>query len=212
MKKPLYSDWTEAPRTDCLQTGEPIDKETLQHFKNNSGYMTESIIQMYETADIINGKPLHDTIHKEHPYAPWIYAGQCEPQKEINKNPALMPMVYVCSRYRADTRDELELNIEIAKHTCRKIAENGAIPIAPHLYFPRFMDDNMPDERYFGMGAGKRLMEQCVTFHVVTVDGVISEGMREEIEYATGTLLMEGSVEFYTHEEAEQIRINRMER
>ena len=142
----------------------------------------------------------------------WIYAGQCYAGKHINKNPALMPMIYVCSRYRAETREQLHMNIEVAKHTCQMIANGGGIPIAPHLYFPRFMNDDMPQERYFGMEAGKRLMEQCVSFHVVTVDGVISEGMREEIKYMTETLLLEGSATNYTRQEAEQIVMNRMER
>ena len=88
----------------------------------------------------------------------------------------------------------------------------GAIPIAPHLYFPRFMDDRMPSERYYGMGAGKRLMEQCSTFYVVTVNGVISEGMEAEIEYLTETLRLEGSSHNLTSSEVQDIMRDRMER
>lgn len=210
--KPLYGDWNTTLPKDCLQTGEKIDRETMFHFRENAGNQNDSMIQMSEVADIVGGLPIYDTIRREHPYAPWIYAGQCYAGQRTNKNPALMPMIYICSRYRADTREQLQMNIEMAKHTCQMIAAAGAIPIAPHLYFPRFMDDNLPDERYFGMGAGKRLMDLCVTFHVVTVDGVISEGMQEEIKYMTETLLLEGSVENYTRQEAEKIVMDRMER
>lgn len=212
MKKPLYGDWNTTPRKDCLQTGEKIDKETLFHFMQNSKTHAPGLIQIDEVADIAGGVPLYDTIYQEHTYAPWIYGGQCEVNKRVNRNPALMPMVYVCSQYRADTTEELHQHIEVAKWACRDIAMAGAIPIAPHLYFPRFMDDRMPMERYYGMGAGKRLMEQCNTFYVVTVNGVISEGMAQEIEYLTETLLLEGSTYNLTTVEVQDIMKNRMER
>lgn len=210
--KPLYRDWNTTPAKECMQTGEPVDKETMYYFKENAGNQSSYVIQMSEVADIIGGMPLYDTIHQEHPYAPWMYAGQCYAGQQVNRNPALMPMVYICSRYRAGNREELERNIEVAKWMCRQVAEGGGIPIAPHLYFPRFVDDDIEAERYYGMGAGKRLMEQCVTFHVVTVDGIISDGMKAEIEYMTGTLLLEGSTENLTMREAEEIVLNRLER
>lgn len=211
MKKTLYSDWDAADNKDCLQTGEKIDKETLFHFKQNAGNESEYMIQMSEVADIVGGLPLYDTIHKEHMCAPWIYAGQCFAGKETNRNPALMPMIYVCSAFRADTKEEQLRNIEVAKHVCREIVDAGAIPIAPHLYFPRFVDDTVEADRYYGMGAGKRLAEHCVSFHVVTINGRISEGMADEIKYMTEVLLLEGSMENYTETEAEKIMANRLE-
>lgn len=210
--KPLYGDWNTTLPKDCLQTGDKIDRETMFHFRENAGNQNDFMIQMSEVADIVGGLPIYDTIHRNNPCGPWIYAGQCYAGQKTNKNPALMPMIYTCSRYRADTREQLRINIEMAKHACQIIVAAGAIPIAPHLYFPRFMDDNLPEERYFGMGAGKRLMEHCVSFYVVTVDGVVSEGMQEEIKYMTETLLLEGSVANYTRQEAEKIVANRMER
>lgn len=211
MKKPLYGDWNTTPRRECLQTGEKIDKETLFHFMENSKTHEPGLIQIDEVVDIVGGVPLYDTIYKEHDLAPWIYGGQCEINKHINRNPALMPMVYICSQYRANTEAELMQHIEVAKWACRDIAMAGAIPIAPHLYFPRFMNDHMPGERYYGMGAGKRLMEQCNTFYVVTVDSVISEGMQAEIEYMTETLRLEGSRCDLTPEEVQNIMRNRLE-
>lgn len=212
MKKPLYGDWNTTPRNECLQTGERIDKETLFHFMENSKTHAPGLIQIDEVADIAGGVPIYDTIYKEHTYAPWIYGGQCEAGNHVNRNPALMPMVYICSQYRANTEEELRQHIEVAKWACRDIAMAGAIPIAPHLYFPRFMDDRMPSERYYGMGAGKRLMEQCSTFCVVTVNGVISEGMEAEIEYLTETLRLEGSSHNLTPSEVQDIMRDRMER
>ena len=210
--KPLFGDWKSVRAKDCLQAGEKIDKETLFHFRNNTTNPQEHIMQMDEVADVAGGKPLYDTIVKADQFEPWIYAGQCYANSTTNMNPALMPMIYVCSRYRAETKEELMVNIEVAKWMCQRIVGIGAIPIAPHLYFPRFMDDNMPKDRYFGMGAGKRLMEHCISFHVVIVDGVISEGMREEIDYMTDTLAMEGTATHLTKENIEEIMETKLER
>jgi hypothetical protein len=74
------------------------------------------------------------------------------------------------------------------------------------------MDDSMPGDRYFGMGAGKRLMEHCVSFHVVIAEGIVSEGMREEIDYMSDTLMMEGSVTYLSKKDIEEIMTNRLER
>ena len=212
--KPLYGDWKMTLPKDCLQPGELIDKETLFHFRNNANSEDEfaGIIQMQEVADIIGGKPIYDTIYKGNECTPWIYAGQCYAGERINKNPALMPMVYICSRYRADTREQLEINIKVAKWAALEAVANGMIPIAPHLYFPRFMDDSIPEERYFGMQAGQRLMEQCSTFHIVTVDNVISEGMAAEIDYMTDTLLLTGRKTNFSQLGLEKLILNRMER
>lgn len=212
MKKPLYGDWNTTLRRECLQAGEKIDRETLFHFMENSKTHAPGLIQIDEVADIAGGVPIYDTIYKKHTYAPWIYGGQCEVNKRINRNPALMPMVYICSQYRADTEIELLQHIKVAKWACRDIAMSGMIPIAPHLYFPRFMDDNRSMERYYGTGAGKRLAELCDTFYVVTVNGVISEGMQAEIEYMTETLGMEGSTYNLTPEEVQDIMKDRLER
>ena len=173
---------------------------------------TTVMIQMSEVADIVGNAPIYDTIYKENSYSPWRYAGQCYPGELRNRNPALMPMCYVCSRYRADTREELEENIMIAKWAANKLVSEGKIPIAPHLYFPRFMDDSIAEERYFGMEAGKRLMMQCKEFLVVTVENVISEGMNEEIDYMTNRLMMQGKSINFTRLGLETVIHSRLER
>lgn len=212
MKKPLFADWHTTPAKDCLQVGERIDKETFIHFRENSTNPAQKFVQMNEVTDIAGDRPLYNTIFRENIFSPWEYAGQCYADDITNRNPALMPMIYICSRYSAGSREELNRNIEVTKWVCQEVVEGGAIPIAPHLYFPRFMDDNMAEERYFGMEAGKRLMEQCTTFHVVIVDGIVSEGMESEIKYMTETLCMKGSVQYLTRADVERIMTNRLER
>ena len=52
-----------------------------------------------------------------------------------------MDKVFICSAFRGD----VEENIRKAREYCRWAAmEYGAIPIAPHLLFPQFLDDNDP--------------------------------------------------------------------
>lgn len=210
--KPLYADWNTTPHKDCLQVGEFIDRETLFHFRQNAGNQTERMIQMCEVADVIGSLPIFDTIVKLTADSPWRYAGQCFAGEDINRNPLLAPVIYICSRYRADTKEELRRNIEVAKFACEQEVAQGYIPIAPHLYFPRFMDDNNKQDRTFGMGAGMRLMDMCQSFLVVTVDGVISEGMEQEIKYMTETLQLEGVRMAITSKDVDEIIEDRLER
>ena len=151
----LFDNWTGRYDDECLMPGDIVEAAMVYNFRENAGNQTDTMIQMGEVADIVGNLPIYDTIYKENRYSPWKYAGQCYPGELQNRNPALMPMCYICSRYRADTREELEENIRVAKWAANKVVSEGKIPIAPHLYFPRFMDDSIAEERYFGMEAGK---------------------------------------------------------
>ena len=69
-----------------------------------------------------------------------------------------MKKIYVCSRLRGD----VETNIENAKRYCEYVVKGcGAIPIAPHIYFTQFLDDDIPEERAFGTLAGLQLLSEC---------------------------------------------------
>lgn len=89
-----------------------------------------------------------------------------------------MRKVYICSPYRGDT----EKNIERAKGYCRQAVNEGCIPIAPHLYFPQFLNDDDEEERRLGFEMGFELFHECL--EVWVCGDIISEGMREEIAYA----------------------------
>ena len=66
--------------------------------------------------------------------------------------------IYVCSRLAGD----IENNIEKAKGYARFVVkECGAIPIAPHIYFTKFLDDTLPEDRAFGTMAGLMLLSDC---------------------------------------------------
>lgn len=90
-----------------------------------------------------------------------------------------MKQIYVCSALRGDIQN----NVEKARRYCEFIVKKcGAIPIAPHIYFTQFLNDDVIDERKFGILAGLQLLEQCDELWYF--GDVISEGMRNEIEFA----------------------------
>ena len=96
--------------------------------------------------------------------------------------------VFICSPYRpaGETEHEreksLDMNLHLARYACRYAAEKGCFPIAPHLYFPQFLDDKVADEREFGIALGILALSECDEIWIV--GRRISEGMRQEINKA----------------------------
>ena len=89
------------------------------------------------------------------------------------------PMVYVCSPYSGNAEE----NVQNARRYCRFALENRTIPIAPHLLYPQFMDDNDPAERYLAMHTiNYVLLGKCRELWVF--GDVITEGMEYEINLA----------------------------
>lgn len=86
--------------------------------------------------------------------------------------------VYIASPYRGDT----ERNVRNAIRYCRFAMERGKFPIAPHIWLPRFLDDDNPAERAAALEFGKWLLTQCS--EVWVFGGTISDGMKGEIETA----------------------------
>jgi len=91
---------------------------------------------------------------------------------------AFKPLVYICSPFSGDT----EGNIKRAQDFCRFALEKGNIPLAPHLMFPQFMDDNNEKERDLAIFMDIILMGKCQ--EVWVLGDVISRGMNIEIEKA----------------------------
>lgn len=87
--------------------------------------------------------------------------------------------VYICSPYRGNTKK----NIAAAVEYCRYAIDKGVIPIAPHIYFSQFLNDDIPEQREFGLQIGLDAMSECS--EVWVFGDYISEGMKQEIEAAT---------------------------
>lgn len=91
---------------------------------------------------------------------------------------AFRPIVYVCSPYAGD----IESNVAAARRYSRFAVESGYIPIAPHLLFPQFLNDDDPRERELGLFFGNALMSKCS--EVWVFGETISPGMAAEIRRA----------------------------
>ena len=88
--------------------------------------------------------------------------------------------VFICSNYRGD----VETNVKNALYWCKEATNQGYLPIAPHLYFPQFLDDDIPSERELGIAWGIDILSDCDELWVCSEN--ISDGMKREIEYPRG--------------------------
>lgn len=98
--------------------------------------------------------------------------------EEEKRKARFRPIVYVCSPYAGD----IENNTAKARRFCRFAVDSGSIPIAPHLFFPQFMDDSNEHERELAMFMNIALMSKCAEVWVFGEH--ISKGMAAEIRIA----------------------------
>ncbi|MEG0834856.1 MAG: DUF4406 domain-containing protein [Christensenellaceae bacterium] len=90
-----------------------------------------------------------------------------------------MNKIFICSALRGD----VEENIKKAKEYCRWAAlECGAIPIAPHIYFTQFLDDNDDSQRQLGIDMGIDLLKDCS--ELLYFGDFVTQGMVSEITKA----------------------------
>ena len=89
------------------------------------------------------------------------------------------PIVYVASPFAGD----IDQNTENARQYCRFAVSKGYLPLAPHLHFPQFLDENDPKERKLGLQFALILLDKCDELWVF--GNRISEGMSREIDHAT---------------------------
>lgn len=94
-----------------------------------------------------------------------------------------MKKVYICSPYRGDT----ETNVQNARKYCRAAVELGCLPIAPHLLFPQFMDDEDQREHESAMGMACELLYMCDEIWVFGMNHP-TVGMMQEINWAVGNV------------------------
>ncbi|HZJ91331.1 MAG TPA: DUF4406 domain-containing protein [Oscillospiraceae bacterium] len=87
-------------------------------------------------------------------------------------------MIFVCSPYCGD----VETNTKLARQYCRYTAGKGFIPIAPHLLFPQFMDDNITEERERAIQMNLGILKRCYELWVFGRETTI--GMWQEIKAA----------------------------
>jgi hypothetical protein len=87
------------------------------------------------------------------------------------------PLVYIASQFAGDT----DFNTRRAQGYCRFAVSMGCIPIAPHLHYPQFMDDDDNEQRELGLFFALVLLGKCDELWVF---GKPSDGMSREISKA----------------------------
>ena len=109
---------------------------------------------------------------------PTAFGAFCAIEKKEKALRAFRPIVYICSPYAGD----VERNTAAARRYSRFAVEAGYIPIAPHLLFPQFLDDNKPKERELGLFMAIIMLTKCAALWVFGAQ--ITRGMAQEIRKA----------------------------
>lgn len=111
-------------------------------------------------------------------YDPTAYEALSNIEREAKAVRAFRPVVYICSPLSGD----VEGNQEKARVYCRFAVDTGFIPIAPHIYFPQFMNEQSSKERNLALFMDTVLLTKCAELWVF--GDIISRGMSVEIEKA----------------------------
>ena len=88
------------------------------------------------------------------------------------------PIVFICSPYADDPLN----NERRAIRYCQFAVHQGYIPIAPHIYFTRFLDERNPKDRELGLFMGHVMLTKCVELWVF--GDRVTPGMECEIAKA----------------------------
>ena len=98
--------------------------------------------------------------------------------------------VYICSPYRGDVAKHCGYAIDY----CRWAAlEHNVMPIAPHVYFSQFLNDDIPEQRQLGLLMRLKLLQECS--EVWVFGDKLSDGMAAEI---TEAMRLEKKIRFFT--------------
>lgn len=97
---------------------------------------------------------------------------------EVKKGKIIMKKIFICSPFRGN----IEENKKAAQFYAKIVIGTGRVPIAPHLYFPQFLDEDNPNERMNGIEMGLELMDACDEVYLFGFN--ITEGMKFELDHA----------------------------
>ena len=122
-------------------------------------------------------------------YDPTAYEVLTKIEQEAKALRAFRPVVYICSPLAGDMAKNQENAVDA-----------GYIPIAPHIYFPQFMNDNDRKERDLALFIDIALLSKCAELWVFGER--ISSGMSIEIEKAK----RKGQLIRYFTETCEEVR------
>lgn len=103
--------------------------------------------------------------------------------------------IYVCSPYHSEYSYKISENADFARKACKYVTQQGKeyMPIAPHLLFPQFMDDNDAEQRGIAINYGLNLIIMCD--EVWVFGETFSTGMATEVAFAH--LLVNKKIRFF---------------
>lgn len=110
-------------------------------------------------------------------FDPTTYEALTKIEREAKAH-AYRPMVYICSPLSGN----ITANQRNACRYCRFAVDSGCIPLAPHLYFPQFVNDGIMSERDLALFMDLVLLSKCDQLWVF--GNRVSKGMSIEIEKA----------------------------
>lgn len=100
-------------------------------------------------------------------------------QKERN----VKDLYYVCSPLSSKQSYKVIVNMSKAKMYEEMVEKKfNCRAIAPHSFLPRYLNDNIPEERQIALDFGISVLSVCKK--IVVCGDVISSGMAAEIKYA----------------------------
>jgi len=89
-----------------------------------------------------------------------------------------MEVIYVCSPYAGD----YIMNKLNARRYIKFVMDCGHVPVAPHIWFEKFLNDTVEAERAHGLAMAIRLVPRCDQLWIF--GNKITGGMKMEIEVA----------------------------
>jgi hypothetical protein len=87
--------------------------------------------------------------------------------------------IVVCSSYQND-----EANLILAREYCKWVLDHGENPFAGHLMYPKFLREDIPEERAIGIELCKQRVRNCYEMWVFSKEGVLTPGMVDECKHA----------------------------
>jgi hypothetical protein len=90
-----------------------------------------------------------------------------------------MKSVFLCSAFQG-----LEENLVLARKYCRYALVKDNHPFAPHLIYPQFLKESSKCEREYGIALGKEKLHKCDDMWVFVRNGILTTGMKDELDYA----------------------------
>jgi len=89
-----------------------------------------------------------------------------------------MKLIIICSPYSGNILQ----NTYKAQEYCKYVYRQGHTPFAPHLFFPRFLNEHNRKEREAGINLGIEILKRADELWIF--GDTVTEGMKQEIEAA----------------------------